>query len=257
MSRKGQVVAGVDLAAGRGVTEVTVLELLEGALLPFFCAEAHRAVMSDEEILAVLADARPAVIAVDAPLTLPLVVADALRRDGQDTGTSRGRPHASVGSPYTRQAERDPIWAALGVRPLPVSFLGGLTFRAIALLPKLRALLPQSEVIEVFPAAALRALGIRPTVKGTRREAKTSVTARAETHRGLARYIDGLPSPASEPLGADLLDALAAALTAVAYSKGLFRAIGEADEGQIVLPGTTFVHAQIPAVHGQEITVEG
>jgi predicted nuclease with RNAse H fold len=80
-------------------------------------------------------------------------------------------------------------------------------------------------------------------VEGTRRETKTSVAARAETQQGLARYIDGLTLPASDLLSADLLDALAAALTAVAYHKGQCRAIGEADEGQIVLPSPDFAQA--------------
>jgi len=262
MSRKGQMVAGVDLAAGRGVTEVALLELMEGTPRPIFRAEAHRAVTSDEEIVAVLVDARPAVIAVDAPLTLPRVVADAIRCDGRAKEASAGSPHASTGSPYTRQAERAPIWAELGLRPLPVSFLGGLTFRAIALVPKLRALLPETTVIEVFPTAMLQVLGVRPTMKGTKRGAKTCIAARTATEQGLALYIDGL-SPDGEPLGADLLDALAAALTAVAFSKGLFRAIGEADDGQIVLPSPDFAQAaqatgaQIIAMHGQGIVVEG
>lgn len=248
-----QVVAGVDLAAGRGTTEVALLELVDGAALPIFRAQAHRAVTSDEEILAVLAGARPAVIAIDAPLTLPRMVADALRRDGRATGASAGRPDASASSPYTRQAERDPIWAELGLRPLPVSFLGGLTFRAITLVPKLRALLPESAVIEVFPTATLRALGVGPTMEGTKRGAKTSIAARAATQQGLARYIAGLPSPARELLGADLLDALAAALTAVACTSGQFRVIGEADEGQIVLPSQEFGASIASATMGRII----
>jgi predicted nuclease with RNAse H fold len=251
------MVAGIDLAAGGGTTEVALLKLVDGAALPIFRAQAHRAVTSDEEIVEVLAGARPTVIAIDAPLTLPRVVVNAVRRDGRAKDTSARHLHASASSPYTRQAERDPIWAELGLRPLPVSFLGGLTFRAIALVPELRALLPESAVIEVFPTATLRALGIRPAVEGTRREAKTSAAARAATQQGLSRYIDGPPSPASEPLSADLLDALAAALTAVAYHKGQFRAIGEADEGQIVLPSPDFAEAQIPAVHCQGIAAEG
>jgi len=122
--------------------------------------------------------------------------------------------------------------------------------------PQLQALLPESEVIEVFPAATLRVLGVRPTVKDTKRGAKTSIAARTATQQGLTRYIAGLPSPAREPLGADLLDALAAALAAVAYNRGQFRAIGEANEGQIVLPSPDFAQAQIPAVHGHGVAAE-
>jgi hypothetical protein len=52
----------------------------------------------------------------------------------------------------------------------------------------------------------------------------------------LAARIDGIPEPTPGPLSADLLDALLAALTAVAYTRGRYRALGAADEGQLILP---------------------
>lgn len=215
------VVTGIDLAAGRGVTGLAAL-----AVDPL---GASRAVPlthpnTDDEIVAEALRLRPAVIALDAPLTLPGPVAAALA----------GAPWVGGGSPYTRAAERDPLWRALGVRPLPVSFLGGLTFRAIALAARLRAALPETAVIEVFPTATLRALGARTAGDG--RGAKTSAEARRATHEALARWVCGLPAMAGDgPLDADALDAVAAALTAAAFIRGASRAVGDPAEGCIIL----------------------
>lgn len=215
------VVVGIDLAAGRGVTAVAALvigqrskSLLESLTYP----------AADDEITTEALRLRPKVIAIDAPLTLPGPVAAALAG-----ATWVGDP-----SPYTRAAERDPIWRALGVRPLPVSFLGGLTFRAIPLAERLRVALPDAEVIEVFPTASLRALGIRPAGEG--RAAKASIPARRATQVGLGGWVAGLPSlnDAEEPLPSDGLDAVAAALTAAAHARGLTLAAGDLAEGCII-----------------------
>jgi predicted nuclease with RNAse H fold len=138
---------------------------------------------------------------------------------------------------------------------LPVSFLGGLTFRALVLVPKLQRVLPHAAIIEVFPTAALRLLGIRPVERGVKRAAKTSEAARRATQEGLACSVAGIPPVADGLLGADLLDALAAALTGVAYSRKEFVAVGEANEGQIILPDTAFVQrvrAIAPTVGDEE-----
>lgn len=228
------VVAGVDLAAGRGTTELAVLDA-DGELgtTPRFRASNHVAVASDEQILGAISDSTPAVIAIDAPLSLPRAVAEALR----------GEPATGpLGSPYTRAAERSPVWSAIGVRPFPVSFLGGLTFRAITLVPRLKAVAPDATIIEVFPTASLRCLGITAHAAGSagapaiKRQAKSAEAARMRVQRGLASRIEGLPDPEKRLLGADLLDALAAALTAVAFARGDCITVGDADEGQIILP---------------------
>lgn len=235
------VVLGIDLAAGRGITEVAALIVTDGSRTPLFEASSHRRVTTDDEILAVVADTQPAVLAVDAPLSLPRPVMQGLL-----SGLSRGRANteapalSAAGSPYTRAAERDPIWTSLGIRPLPVSFLGGLTFRAISLLPKLHAVVPQAAIIEVFPSATLRCLGITSlAARGTaaqRRSMKTNEFSRQSTQRGLSAFIQGIPQPDDETYGADLLDALAAALTAVAYVRDAYVLVGDGVEGAIVLP---------------------
>lgn len=228
------LVAGIDLAAGRGTTELAVLTLERDNARPRFHASSHRTVSSDEEIVAVIADIRPSVIAIDAPLSLPTPVAAALRGPAYTEAAT-----SSAATPYTRTAERSPVWTEIGIRPLPVSFLGGLTFRAIALAPKLCAAAPEAAIIEVFPTATLRQLGITARESQTphhKRQPKTSEVARVVVQSGLARYIDGLPNPQSALLSADLLDALAAALTAVAFAHHNYIAVGDASEGQIILP---------------------
>jgi predicted nuclease with RNAse H fold len=259
-------VIGVDLAAGRGVTAVAALEV-SGAVdvLPRFDLTRHQAVQSDAEIVEATWCVQPVVVAIDAPLTLPAAVTAALapsrlREGGASPAKlplwSSGSPHSAgqtrtapapegpilpetpaERSPYTRAAERDPLWGRLGLRPLPTSFLGGLTFRAIVLLPRLHARLPHASIIEVFPSATLRILGIRPPKPGDgRRAAKTSPAARATTQAGLRMHIAGLPQPEVNLLDADLLDALAAALTAAYHLRGATLAVGDPIEGQIILP---------------------
>lgn len=226
-------VAGIDLAAGRGVTEVAILFTAEGGDLPTFQAERYREVITDDDILAAITLAAPAVIAIDAPLSLPVSVARSL------TSASAAIVETAATSPYTRAAERDPRWKTLGVRPLPVSFLGGLTFRAISLLPRLRAAAPASEIIEVFPTATLRLLDVRPLEGQQKRLSKTTVAMRTAAQQGLTRWITGIPPVESALLGADHLDALAAALTGIMYLQGRYEALGDADEGQIIVPRIT------------------
>jgi predicted nuclease with RNAse H fold len=226
------VVAGVDLAAGRGITEIAVLWANTNEV-PKWDAAHHRAVPSDAQIIDALAEVRPRVIAIDAPLSLPAAVSAALR----STAPPDPSLEAAV-SPYTRAAERDPIWSELGVRPLPVSFLGGLTFRALALLPRLRAALPSARIIETWPTGVFRSLGIAPHLPASARIAKSSQAWRAAMQTALTAHIAGLslPAPGDLPLGADLLDALAAALAALAFARDAYHAIGDTDEGQIILP---------------------
>lgn len=217
-----QHVTGIDLAAGRGVTALATLAL-EGAQRPRLLAITCPG--SDDEIVEDVARARPTVIAVDAPLTLPGALAAAFTGD-----LWRGHP-----SLHTRGAERDPLWRGLGLRPLPVSFLSGLTTRAMPLAQRLRAAAPSATLIEVFPTASLRALGIQPRTGS--RVSKTAREARHATQHGLRRWVAGLDDPdlAGGLLSADALDALAAALTAAAFARGATLAAGDPTEGCIIV----------------------
>lgn len=233
-----EVVAGLDLAAGRGTTALAFLALAPQGRPRLI--EAPRLVATDDEILTLLNESGARIVAVDAPLTLPAPVMAAL----WSVQTGEGAGEALLGSPYTRAAERDPVWSAIGVRPLPVSFLGGLTLRALVLSARLREGCPGLRVVETFPSAVLRILQIRDAMADNGRAprqarlSKTALPVRLATQRGLARWIAGLPAPAEDEdvLGADALDALAAGLAAVALANGAVRLAGNAAEGQIVLP---------------------
>lgn len=225
------VVIGVDLAAGSGVTAMATLRVVQGApqSLATISLLNQSFPSDDNAILAEIARSGPRFVGIDAPLTLPAPVAAAL------TGAS-----LPVGiSPYTRAAERDPIWSRLGVRPFPVSFLGGLTFRAIPLAARIRAQSQACQVIEVFPSAALVALGLHPLTppRGARQQ-KTTPEARRQTQSQLAQFISGIAQTDddTQPFDADSLDALAAALTAAAAALGGALVIGDQAEGAIVLP---------------------
>jgi predicted nuclease with RNAse H fold len=221
-------VVGIDLAAGRGTTEVVALRCSSTREPPRYLQHLRQRTVTDADIAAAVASANPAVIAIDAPLSLPAGVMAALRGAAATSGAG--------GSPYTRAAEREGVWSTLGVRPLPVSFLGGLTFRAIMLVPRIRSASPGAAIIEVFPTATLAALGLRLPRGRESRPRKTSVAARRSAQRGIAGYIGGVEDPERELASADELDALAAALTAARYLEGAFVAVGDASEGQIVLP---------------------
>ncbi len=218
-------VAGIDLAAGRGATAIASLMLPGHDTVPALHELVREDIATDDDILASIARISPRVLAFDAPLSLPMPVAQAIRGEPQTK---------SFPSPYTRAAERDPAWTKLGVRPLPVSFLGGLAFRAISLLPRLRSIVPDAAIIEAFPTGALRSLGVR--VAADRKRTKSSVSVRAAVQQSLTLLVQALPSPDEELLSADQLDAIAAALTGVAFLQGRSTAVGDPAEGQIYLP---------------------
>jgi predicted nuclease with RNAse H fold len=226
-----RIVVGVDLAAGRGVTAMAALRLTTAGpdTLTTLSLLSLTHLADDEAILAEIARVAPSIIGIDAPLSLPAPITAALRGSAPPDGVS----------PYTRAAERDPMWSQLGVRPFPVSFLAGLTFRAIPLAARLRAQQPAAQIIEVFPSATLAALGLASAEPPEQRHVrKTTPERRRATQATLARYIAGLPTPPNDaqPLDADSLDALLAALTCAAATLEASQALGDPAEGCIILP---------------------
>lgn len=224
--------AGLDLAAGRGVTALAVLTVEEDSSLRYEAGESVH-LTTDDAILDALGRVTPRVLAIDAPLSLPRIVLSALLTQP----TSESAEAQSTSSPYTRAAERDPVWTTLGVRPFPVSFLGGLTFRALTLCARIRASLPELPVIETFPTATFRMLSLTTVSRaGETRPRKAAPAARQALQQRLSGVIRGVPSTDVRLLDADSLDALGAALAAVAYALAEYTAIGDATEGQIILP---------------------
>ncbi|HXG41720.1 MAG TPA: DUF429 domain-containing protein [Dehalococcoidia bacterium] len=171
------------------------------------------------DVPALVERVRPLVVAVDAPLSLP---------QGWgclDWPCTCGRCTA----PPTARRRAELALAPLGLFwTTKRSILRPLVEWALALRQELES--RGWTVVEVYPhATRVRLLGRPPAAKGTR-------LGRAWTQAGLARLVAGLPDPEEALLGHDALDALLAAYTAFLWWRGQAEALGDPDEGVIVVP---------------------
>jgi predicted nuclease with RNAse H fold len=229
----GPLVAGIDLS-GR-TTGTTALAWLTGEVScerpvldrPVIAERGLRGAGGDERIVRLVVDARPDVVAIDAPLYLPHAV---MCRDNECERCFP--PEEAYPSYTTRKLERKERWSgSQGARPpMPMVMVAGIAFRAIFL----RRLLEREgvRVIETWPAGVLRriqgALGcVTPLDAATRA-------------RLLLGCVDDPGQQLRQPdLPLDALDAVAAALAAWAYSTNSFHPVeddGWLDEGAIILP---------------------
>lgn len=177
------------------------------------------AVGTDGEILSLVRQEGPQVVAIDAPLSLP--------RGWHclEWPCRCGRCDAPPGT--RRSAE-----AALSAQGIGLfwttrrSIIKPMIYRAIGL--RERIALTRTEVIEVYPyASKVRLFGRSIPKKGT-----------VEGRRWLRQRLDGLVPglAAAGPLGHDELDALVAAYTAYLYGTNRAVQVGDPQEGAIVLP---------------------
>jgi uncharacterized protein len=164
---------------------------------------------TDEEILAATRDARPDIVSIDAPLSLPA---------GRRTIDDRSGPHL-------RSADRELL--RLGIRFFPITLgpMRMLTERGLRLK---RALAVEGlRAIESYPGAAQDLLGIPRKRTGT-----------GPLRRGLLRT--GLRGDLRRAdLSHDELDGVTCALVGRAYLRGDFLAIGDPNEGLMILPSLT------------------
>jgi predicted nuclease with RNAse H fold len=232
MSRvEALLVAGIDVS-GR-TTGTTALAWLTGQrtrMRPLLdrpvITEGLRGAGGDARIVGLLRDARPEVVAIDAPLHLPHAVTC------RDEGCQRCFPRGDVYPSYTtRMLERKDRWEGPTTRPpMPMVMVAGIAFRAIFL----RRLLEREgiRVIETWPAGVLRQMQNAPG-----RSSRLDVATRV---RLLLESIDDPGHRLQQPdLPLDVADAVAAALAAYASATGQFQSIGDdgwLDEGAIVLP---------------------
>jgi predicted nuclease with RNAse H fold len=172
----------------------------------------------DEEIIALAAEQCSVLVAMDAPLSLPL---------GLCCLEESCACH-SVSSRKGRQCERE--LSALGIGcyyTTKRSIIKGMVYRAIALKEKLDE--RGSVVIEVYPyASKVRLFGKLPR--------KTTVAGRRALQERLRRLILAVPSPQESLLSHDALDALLAAYTGVLYLKDQTKALGNPAEGLLHIP---------------------
>jgi predicted nuclease with RNAse H fold len=140
------IAAGIDLS-GR-TTGTTALAWVEGDP-PRVTGIEDRGLRDDAELVRRCLDRAPAVVAIDAPLSLPHAVTCA------DPECPRCfAPGARSGS---RAVDGKEAWAAAGHTekpPMPMAMLAAIAFRAI----HLRRLLAGVEVIETWPMGTYRAL---------------------------------------------------------------------------------------------------
>ena len=172
----------------------------------------------DEEIVAFAEVYRPALIAIDAPLSLPLGLCCL-----EETCSCQ---------PFSfrkgRQCERE--LSALGIGcyyTTKRSIIKGMVYRGIRLKADLER--QGHTVIEIYPyASRLRLFGPLPR--------KTTVAGRGGLQEGLQRLISSVPSPQKDLLSHDALDALLAAYTGFLYGCGETKALGDPSEGLLHIP---------------------
>ncbi|MDT7891733.1 MAG: DUF429 domain-containing protein [Thermoproteota archaeon] len=158
----------------------------------------------DEEIISYMMKENPVVIAIDAPLSLPL-----------------GRK--SLEEPaHIHLRECDKALLRMGIKLFPASLgpMRKLTNRGI----KLRRIFEEKgfEVIEVLPGATQDLLGI------PRKHQNIKALAKGLKELG----IKGI----EENMSGDELDAITCAYTAVLYLKGDCYSVGNEEEGLIIIP---------------------
>ena len=172
----------------------------------------------DEEIVAFVEAHRAALVAIDAPLSLPLGLCCL-----EDTCSCQ-----PISARKGRQCERE--LSALGIGcyyTTKRSIIKGMVYRGISLKAELER--RGHTVIEIYPyASKLRLFGPLPR--------KTTVAGRWALQEGLQRLIPSVPSPQENLLSHDALDALLAAYTGFLYNCGETEALGDLSEGLLHIP---------------------
>jgi len=164
------------------------------------------ALHTDEEIMEATRASRPEVVSIDAPLSLP---------HGRRTIDDRWGPHL-------RSADRELLRLGIRFFPLTLGPMRMLTARGLRLRQRLEA--EGFRTIESYPGAAQDLLGI------PRKQAGVEAL-----RRGLLRF--GLRGDLQRTnLTHDELDGVTCALVGRAYLRGDFFAIGNPDEGLMILP---------------------
>jgi predicted nuclease with RNAse H fold len=173
---------------------------------------------SDKEIAAFVEAHRPALVAIDAPLSLPLGLCC----------LEEGCSCQPVSPRKGRQCERE--LSALGIGcyyTTKRSIIKGMVYRGIRLKADLEK--QGHTVLEIYPyASKVRLFGSLPK--------KTTVAGRRALQALLQRLILSVPSPQENLLSHDALDAILAAYTGFLYHCGGTEALGDPSEGLLHIP---------------------
>ena len=168
-------------------------------------------IRTDLELIDLTISQNPAVIVLDAPLSLPtgrLSVFD----------TDPGRQQFGI----TRECERALLKVGIRSYPCLIPSMQRLTERGIRLAAEFRS--QGFEVIEGYPGGAQDILGIPRKQKGI-----------LELAKGIERFgITG--SFVEKPISHDELDAITVAIVGCFYLSGSFEAFGNDSEGFLIVP---------------------
>lgn len=164
------------------------------------------ALHTDEEIMEATRAARPQVVSIDAPLSLP---------HGRRTIDDRSGPHL-------RSADRELLRLGIRFFPLTLGPMRMLTSRGLNLRQRFEA--EGFRTIESYPGAAQDLLGI------PRKQAGNEALRRGLLRVGLRGDLE------RRDLTHDELDGITCALVGRAYLRGDFFAIGDPNEGLMILP---------------------
>ena len=198
-ARSSLRVVGLDLA-GSSTRRTGFCTLNEH----FVC---HTAVLhTDDEIARAVTAAAPSIVSIDAPLFLP---------KGRRSLEDRGPPHF-------RECDRELLRMRIKFFPISLGPMRKLTARGMALRSLFEARgLP---VIESFPGAIQDILGMPRKQRGLEK-----------LRSALLEY--GIRGDISkEGITDDELDAVTSAIVGKLYLDGNYRAIGDPDEGVMILP---------------------
>jgi len=194
---KSAPVVGVDLAGSP--KRNTGICLLEGKTVSEYAT-----VQSDEEILSFIETAQPALVAIDAPLSLP---------PGRTSLEDRNGEHF-------RMCDRELQKRHIRFFPITIGPMRSLTMRGI----KLKELLALRgfKVIEIYPGAAQDIWRISRKQGGLNKLRSGLVKLGL---KGLAKNMNG-----------DELDAVTGAFVGQLYLQGQAEVLGNFSEGAIVIP---------------------
>jgi hypothetical protein len=167
---------------------------------------------SNNEIINYIIKTRPDIVAIDAPLSLPFG-----RCCLKDTCSCRNKGHL-------RQCDRELLKMKIKFFPVTLGPMRKLTERGIRLKEIIKR--KNFQVIEVYPGGAQDMLGIPRKQKGI-----------DELRKGLMKIgIKGI----SKVTNHDELDAITSALVGKMYIKGNYLALGNSEEGLIIMPRKDF-----------------
>jgi histidinol phosphatase-like PHP family hydrolase/predicted nuclease with RNAse H fold/dephospho-CoA kinase len=194
----GSRVVGLDLTASK--VKPTGAAVLDGMRVKTCSLE------SDEDIMAFIAETKPAIVSIDSPLGLP--------GGGSEISSSAG---------IMRVAEYDLNSVGISAYPALIDSMKPLTLRGIKLRREIEAVPGGPKVIESYPGAAQDVLCIPRKQKGLE-----------FLRAGLIEL--GLKGPGLKTESHDEMDAITSAIVGRFYEANEFEPMGIPSEAQLIIP---------------------